>query len=485
MKKILLTFIGNNDCYTGERPGVILSVLKEMSFDKVYLLYNSDKYLKPASDILKYCRKHHPEVKILYKATLIENPTDYNTVYPAMYKSVREILDENGKADYTISITSGTPTMHACWIFLQQGGVIQAKLIQVQRETGISDVNFNLDDFPEIKQVDRVKAELTKLSRENRLLKSRDLAYDNIIGECPEILQIKDQIKLFADSDISVFIHGESGTGKELVAEALHYNSSRKEKPFIKVNCGAISPELFESEFFGHKKGSFTGAVADKEGKFKLADCGTIFLDEICDLPDYMQTKLLRVLQEGTFIPVGGIKEEKVDVRILSATNKDIMEQVRRKIFREDLFYRLVSCKIYLPPLRTRGNDKILLSNYLVEKFNRKQGKNKFLSQSAINLINVNPWQGNIRQLQNAIEAAFVYPGNEIKAEHLNIIDFDKSSDFIEIPGEGFDFDAEIVPKYYKAALQKTGGNAEKAARLLGLKPHTFRARLRKLGIET
>ncbi|MCD6441172.1 MAG: sigma 54-interacting transcriptional regulator, partial [Candidatus Marinimicrobia bacterium] len=160
-----------------------------------------------------------------------------------MYKSVREILDENGKADYTVSITSGTPTMHACWIFLQQGGVIQAKLIQVQRETGISEVNFNLDDFPEIKQVDRVKAELTKLSRENRLLKSRDLAYDNIIGECPEILQIKDQIKLFADSDISVFIHGESGTGKELVAEALHYNSSRKEKPFIKVNCGAISPE--------------------------------------------------------------------------------------------------------------------------------------------------------------------------------------------------------------------------------------------------
>ncbi|MFH2026865.1 MAG: sigma-54 dependent transcriptional regulator [bacterium] len=484
MTKVLLSMIGSNDCSV-EKPGAILSILKEIRFDKVYLLYNHDKYLKAASDIFKYCQKYHPEIQIVYKSTPIENPTDYNTVYPAMYASVQDIVRENVNAKFTVSITSGTPTMHACWIFLQQGGVIHAKLIQIQRETGISEVNFNLDDFPEIKQIDQIKVELTKLSRENRLLKNRKLAYDNIIGECPEILQLKEQIKLFADSDISVFVHGESGTGKELVAEALHYNSPRKEKTFIKVNCGAISPELFESEFFGHKKGSFTGAVADKEGKFKLADCGTIFLDEICDLPDYMQTKLLRVLQEGTFIPVGGIEEEKVDVRTLSATNKDIMEQVRQKKFREDLFYRIVSCKIHLPPLRTRDNDKILLSNYFVEKFNQKQDKNKFLSQSAINLINVNPWQGNIRQLKNAIEAAFVYPDEEIKAEHLNIIDFDKSSDFVEIPGEGFDFDGEIVLKFYHAALKKTGGNAEKAAQLLGIKPHTFRARLRKLGIET
>jgi len=246
--------IGNNDCNI-ERPGAILSILQEIRFDKVYLLYNHDKYLKAASDILKYCSKYYPGIQIIYKSTPAENPTDYNIVYPAMYKSVREILEENGKSDYTISITSGTPTMHACWIFLQQGGIIKAKLIQIHKETGISEVNFNLDDFPEIKNVDQVKAELTKLARENKLLKTRKLVFDNIIGECPEILDVKEHIKLFTDSDISVFIHGESGTGKELVAEALHYNSARKEKPFIKVNCGAISPELFESEFFGHKKG--------------------------------------------------------------------------------------------------------------------------------------------------------------------------------------------------------------------------------------
>ncbi len=481
MKKILLTFIGNNDCKIEEKPGAILSILSEMDFDILYIFYNDEKYLKPASKILDYCRKHYPDLKIFYQETFIENPTDYNTVYPAMYQSVQHVLKKNGLTNYTISLTSGTPTMHACWIFLQKGGIINAKLIQVQRETGISEINLELDDFPKIQHVEQIKAQLTKLSRENKILKEQKLAHDKIVGECPDILRVKEQIKIFSDSTISVFISGESGTGKELVAEGIHYNSSRKEKPFIIVNCSAISSELFESEFFGHKKGAFTGAITDKLGKFDLADEGTIFLDEIGDLPGFMQPKLLRVLQEGTFTPVGGDVEKNINVRIISATNRDIRELVREKKFRDDLFYRLVEMEINLPPLRNRGNDKIIIASYILKQLNQKYHQNKTLTKSALDTIIKNKWEGNIRQLQSAIEIAYTYPGDEIKSENMNIIEIGKISDNIFIPDEGLDLNNEILPKYYKAALQKTKGNKTEAAKLLRMEPHTFRARLRKL----
>ncbi len=483
MKKILLTFIGNNDCRGQKKPGAILSILQEIQFDVVYLLYNHEKYLKPASDILQFCRDHHPETHIQYFEIPIENPTDYNTVYPAMYQAVKNIQSKKEKANYTISITSGTPTMHACWIFLQQGGVIDADLIQVQRETGITPVNFKLDDFPEIQNVDAVKAELTKLSRENRNLKIRKQDYANIIGESQAMRKVKEQISLFAETDISIFINGESGTGKELVAEAIHYSSPRKEKPFIKVNCGAISNDLFESEFFGHKKGSFTGAVADKDGKFTLAHSGTIFLDEVGDLPLHMQTKLLRVLQEGKFTPIGTAEEVDVDVRVISATNKDIRKLVQEKKFREDLFYRLVKAEIFLPPLKDRGNDVLLIANHIIATLNRKYSQKKYLSQSALSQITQYSWPGNIRQLQNSIETAFILAKNKNEIDFIQTIDSGISTNSINIPDSGVDFDHDLVPRYYKAALEKAGGNQAKAAKLLGLAPHTFRARLRKLGI--
>jgi len=483
--KILLSFIGNNDCCGAENPGAILSILKEIAFDRLYILYNNEKYLKPASDILNYCRKTYPNLKVLYQEALSSDPTDYNTVYPAMYQAVKEIQNENPIAEYTASITSGTPTMHACWIFLQQGGVIDAKLIQVQRETGVSEIKFELDDFPKIQNVSTVKAELTKLARENKNLKERlKLQHDEIIGESPRILKVKEQIKIFADTDIPIFISGESGTGKELVAEAIHYNSARQKNAFIKVNCGAISPHLFESEFFGHKKGSFTGAIADKDGKFKLADQGTIFLDEIGDLPPEMQVKLLRFLDQGTIQIVGGT-EEKVDVRLISATNKDLRQLVKDRQFREDLFYRLVQTEIHLPPLRERGADKLLIAQNLVETLNRRQDRKKRLTPAAIEKIQTYPWHGNVRQLKSTLTAAFVYPGDEIIAEHLHIIDLADSPIGISIPSDGIDLDNGLIPEYYHAALRQTNGNAVNAAKLLGIAPATFRARLRKMGIKT
>jgi len=485
--KILLTFIGNNDCYIDEKPGAILSILKEIKFDKLYILYNNEKYLKPASDILRYCRKNHPRVDVFYQEALTGNPIDYNTVYPAMYSAVKKVLEENRNenADYTISITSGTPTMHACWIFLQQGGVIDAELIQVSREKGISNIDFNLDDFPQIQDVDEVKTKLTKLSRENKNLKENlKLEYDNIIGNCDAIKKIKEKIMLLSDYDIPVFISGESGTGKELVAEALHYNSKRKEQQFIKINCGAISPELFESEFFGHKKGSFTGAINDKEGKFKEADKGTIFLDEIGDLPLQMQVKLFRVLEEGTIQPVGG-KEDKVDVRIITATNKDLNKLVEDGDFREELLYRIVKQKIELPPLRHRHNDIMLLANYCISKLNQKHRQKKEITKDAIEIIEKHNWPGNIRELFSVLENAYIYPGKNIDSSKIDLHSINMSSNKVFIPEGGLDFDREIPRAYYEEALKISNGNAAAAARLLKLEEHTFRARLKKFGIES
>ena len=483
--KILLSFVGNNDCYLPEKPGAIISILNQCSFDKLYLLYNDESYLKPASAILEYCRRHFPTTQVFYQPAISADPTNYNTVYPAMYQAVREIVKENPDSDCTVSVTSGTPTMHACWIFLRQGGVINARLIQIQRETGISEIDFNLDDFPKIQNVSVVKAELTKLSRENKNLKERlSLKYDEIVGESPPILKVKEQIKIYATTAIPIFINGESGTGKELVASAIHFNSPRRDKPFVKVNCGAVSPQLFESEFFGHKKGSFTGALTDKEGKFKQADRGTIFLDEVGDLPLEMQVKLLRFLDNGTIQIVGG-KEERVDVRVISATNKDIRTLVKNGEFREDLFYRLVQAEITLPPLRERGNDKILIANFILNELNRKYDQNKTLHSSAMALIQQHNWPGNIRQLRSALEVAFVYPGNQITAEAINIINLDEISGDVIIPSAGVDLENEVIPRYYQKALDLTNGNATAAAKLLRIEPATFRARLRKLGIKS
>lgn len=482
--KILLSFIGNNDCYLPEKPGAIVSILMHQSFDILYLLYNDESYLKPASAILEYCRKNHPALTVRYQPALAVNPTDYNTVYPAMYQAVREILRKNPDGEFTISVTSGTPTMHACWILLQQGNVIDARLVQIHRETGLSEITFELDDFPRIQSVNSAKVALTKLARENRQLRRQvSNIIGAIVGESPAIQSVKEKIHLLADSGLPVFISGESGTGKELVAEALHYTSGRREKPLVKVNCGAISPQLFESEFFGHKRGSFTGAITDKEGKFKLADRGSIFLDEIGDLPLEMQVKLLRFLDYGTIQVVGG-KEEKVDVRVISASNKDLRQMVKDGQFREDLFYRLVQSEIFLPPLRERGNDKILIAQSLVMMLNRLHDKQKRLTESALAKIRQYHWSGNIRQLKSALTAAFVYPGDEICAEHLHIIELTDKSTAISIPPEGVDLDNEIIPQYYQAALRQTNGNAAAAAQLLGLEPATFRARLRKLDID-
>ncbi len=269
-----------------------------------------------------------------------------------------------------------------------------------------------------------VEQEKAQLVDENALLK-RELQqkYDfrNIVGTSKEMREVYDQVAQVAHTNTTVLIRGESGSGKELVAHAIHYNSPRSSKPFVKVNCAALPESLIESELFGHEKGSFTGAIARKRGRFELAEAGTLFLDEIGDLSPAMQVKLLRVLQEREFERVGGTETIRVNVRLIAATNIDLEQAVQDGRFRSDLYYRLNVFSIYLPPLRERKPDILLLANHFLEKYAHQNSKRiKRISTPAIDMLMSYHWPGNVRELENVIErATLVCESNVIHGYHL------------------------------------------------------------------
>lgn len=264
-----------------------------------------------------------------------------------------------------------------------------------------------------------------KLTLENKYLKSRISAstgYQNLIGKSDSMQKVFDLIERVSATNSNVLIMGKSGTGKELVAKAIHHKSKRCDNMFLPINCGAISENLIESELFGHKKGSFTGATEDKQGLFKVAEGGTIFLDEIGDLPLNLQVKLLRALEEKQFIPVGGIKPIKSDVRILAATNQNLFEKAKSGEFREDLYYRLNVVEIKLPALNERKDDIPLLANHFVEKYCNEMGRKVLgLDNEAMKALIAHDWRGGVRELENIIERAIIFANEEvIKLEDLS-----------------------------------------------------------------
>ncbi len=264
----------------------------------------------------------------------------------------------------------------------------------------------------ELKLTVRKALEAHRLLKENRRLRealSDRYRYGSLVGKSKPMLKIYDLIDKVALSKASVFITGPSGTGKELIAKAIHYSSPRKDRPFVSINCGALTETLLESELFGHEKGAFTGAIAMKKGRFELAHGGTLFLDEVGDMPPSLQVKLLRVLQEMEFERVGGTKTIQVDVRIISASNKDIREDVARGRFREDLLYRLNVIQIQVPPLKERRDDIPLLVRHFLEKYSKEEGKSQIeLSPEVWKIFYDYSWPGNVRELENVIERAVV-----------------------------------------------------------------------------
>ena len=289
----------------------------------------------------------------------------------------------------------------------------------------------------EIKQIVRNALRQKALQRENLLLRreiERHYDLSHIIGESPEIKKIINEVKKIASAKSNVLLLGETGTGKELIARAIHFGSPRAERPFIPINCSAIPENLLESELFGHVRGAFTGAVTSKKGLFEEANGGTVFLDEIGDLSPSLQAKLLRVLEEQEIRPIGSNQTTKVDIRFISATNKDLAMLVKEGRFREDLYYRINVITIQLPPLRERGNDVELLARFFVQKYSKEHGKNvNKIDNEALKLLKAYHWPGNIRELQNIIERAVLVSEDEvIKKEHLPEVLFDKKDSLFE-----------------------------------------------------
>ena len=354
---------------------------------------------------------------------------------------------------------------------------------------------FKID---EIKIIIQNALEKKHLEHENLLLKKvvRDrYHFENLVGQSSKMLELYDLMEKVAPTKTNILITGESGTGKELVAKAIHYNSPRKDKPFVTLNCGAIPESLIESELFGHMKGAFTDAITTKKGLFEVADEGTLFMDEISELPLMMQVKLLRVLQDREFKRVGGTEDIRVDVRIISATNKDLEEAVRAKQFREDLFYRLNVIQIKLPTLRERKEDIPLLAGHFLNRYAEELGKQiSQISPDALRILIQYDYPGNVRELQNIIERAVALEiSQELTPSNLSSYLEEQSLNLhkrrgldLEIPNEGIDLEKiveDIERTLLVKALDRTKGIKKKAAELLHINFRSMRYRLEKYGL--
>ncbi len=352
-------------------------------------------------------------------------------------------------------------------------------------------------DNEELRVVVARSLERTRLVREHRMLLERverDYSFENLVGSGPAMRQVFETIQKVAETDLSVLIRGESGTGKELVAQAIHQRSSRRTRPFVAVNCAAISPQLVESELFGHEKGAFTGADARRVGKFEAAHGGTIFLDEIGDMASETQAKVLRVLEEKRFERVGGDTLVEADVRVVAATHRDLEGEVKAGGFREDLYYRLNVVEIAIPALRERLEDlPALVERFLTQVAERLQREKKGISEAALAQLARNTWRGNVRELRNVIERASVLSSGAV----IDALDLRPGTDGEPAPdnaqpkpGVAFrDAKRELVEgferQYLIRALREHGGNVSRTAEAIGMVRQSLQQKIRELGLRS
>jgi len=354
---------------------------------------------------------------------------------------------------------------------------------------------FSADEIEIV--VDRA-VERRRLIDENRTLRSdknqlltqlkKNYTFSSIVGSCEVMQKVYDTIEVIAPSKATILIHGESGTGKELVARAIHYNSPRQNRPFIKLNCAALPEGLMESELFGHEKGAFTGAIRSTKGRFELADTGTLLLDEIGEMSLPLQAKLLRVLQEREFEKVGNPTPLSVDVRVIATTHRDLVEEVKNGNFREDLYYRLNVVPIYLPPLRERIEDVPLLVDHFIGKYSEENGKNiEGLEEEGLDLLMAQEWKGNVRELENQIERAVVLcRENILSAKYFQ---FDRELSGIRAaPGvEGISPGMplrEVEKRLILSTLEAEKNNRTRASEILGISVRTLRNKLNEYSKE-
>jgi DNA-binding NtrC family response regulator len=382
-------------------------------------------------------------------------------------------------------LQQGKPLIpHASFLVMTAFGSIETAVTAMKR--GAENYVTKPLDLEAVSALVERGVEKAKLSREATMLRARldeRFSVGNIIGEHPAMQRLIKTIAQIAPSRATALIHGESGTGKELIAQAIHQNSPRKLKPFVRLNCAALAESLLESELFGHEKGSFTGAVGRREGRFKQADGGTLFLDEVSEIPLSVQVKLLRFLQEKQFERVGGNETLTVDVRIVAATNRELRERVKAGAFREDLYYRLNVVELDVPPLRVRKSDIPLLAHHFLRKFAAENEVNiRGFTDDGLRALLSYPWPGNVRELENAIERAVVMcTGALIDSEHLPGRNGEGAHDVaMLVPGVTM---AELERMAILQTLEAVSGSTARAAELLGISRRKIQYRLKEWGM--
>ena len=487
-KKILCTWIGYTDIKSmkttnsSNELGPVAQALKHHEYDEVNLISNYEE-----KEINQYLAWLKPQTKnkIQSHYAILTSPINFGEIYTAVNHIINIIKQNHGEdIKLVFHLSPGTSAMAAVWILLAKTRYA-AELIESSIKYGVNTAYVPFDISAEfipnlIKQVDKQVTEL------NSDVYPVDDAFKSIIHQSNVMKKIILKAQQIAPRTLSVLIEGESGTGKELLARSIHKASLRHKQPFIAVNCGAINKELAESEFFGHQKGAFTGANTDRKGYFETANNGTLFLDEIGELPLTLQVKLLRALQEQEIISVGSSKPIKIDIRVIAATNRNLILEVEKGSFREDLFYRIAVAVIRLPALREREGDINLLINHLLQKINEEcksepNWKHKKLSISARNIMFKHRWRGNFRELSNTLIRATLWSSKEIieiediqeailespniSKKEEGILNQDLSSN-INLP----EIIEQVKMHYLKRALQKTQNNKTKAAKLLGIK---------------
>lgn len=498
----LISWIGSADLDASEGKkdagiGPVATALLEFKgrFDHVYLLTNYDfKISKTYCSWLNKKTGYKPS-QVDLCAIDLSSPINYGEIYDQVSRNLLKAGLPNHDVELTFHTSPGTPAMAAIWIVLAKTR-FPAKLIQTSRENGLATVDFNFDlanDFlPEYLQ--RVGDRAQRLANATE---AQNPEFNKIITKCTLVRTQISLAKRIAAYEVPVLVLGETGTGKELFAEAIHAASTRADQPFIAVNCGAIAPELANSELFGHKKGSFTGASSDRKGYFVEASGGTLFLDEIGDLPLDSQVRLLRALQSQEIIPVGQSKPIKVNTRVLAATHKDLASEVLAGRFREDLYHRLAVGIIKLPPLRDRAGDIGILASHFLTLINAdSQGKpeaqHKSLNKGAMEVLCSYSWPGNIRELYHTILRAVIWSQTfEITGKDIQDALLPQarpvSGDHWQTLSKDFnlqDFLDQTAVKYISQALKQTGFRTTAAANLLGFTNHQTLANwIKRLGM--
>lgn len=472
-------------------PGSILTMLQHRHFHHVYLL-DTPETEEDTQRTLTAIRARHDATEASVISLDVQDPANYGELLDNLRRHVKPLTLRHANAEFFVNLAAGTPQMHTCWILMCASGELPARILQTRParflhdgKPAISELDLTRPYFPAVRPLQGPKEGAHEVTGPNIIQCAREAG---LIGEDPRFLAAMGSLIAWAPFDMPVLIRGETGTGKSLAARMVHQNSARAKGPFVEVRCSGLPTDVAQSTLFGHRKGAFDGADADHTGRFEEANGGTVFLEELGDLPSEAQIKLLQALDERMIIPLGAPSGRRIDVRLIASASQDVNAAVLEGRFREDLFYRLTDA-IVLPPLRQRRGDITLLANHFLDRLNEARNESKTLHPAALRRLQNARWHGNVRELFHVIERAVIQVQKYvIDASDISLVELqDEVLEAAAVPGvldpyEGFgleDYLRKVRGTLFERALEMAGSNQSQAARLLGVTPQAVHKYLR------